>query len=156
MELFPNPFLSTGRIKESFEIFTYLARNGDQNSFICPLIQSIFVDHLVNVKHYPQGVTIHRGKPTRESVISVPKWENTECFQAVWRGIPASLGEHLSFFRQLQSLDPPLSPAPQSRCTGDCGVQVLRGPATFAIIYQNQMVLLVNLVSTWLAFSSLI
>lgn len=97
MELFPNPFLSTGKIKESFEIFTYLARIGDQNSFICPLIQSIFVDHLVNVKHYPQGVTIHRGKPTRESVISVPKWENTECFQALWRGTPPHLGSTCHF-----------------------------------------------------------
>lgn len=40
---------------------------------------------------------------------------------------------------------PHLSPAPQSRCTGDSGVQVLRGPASFAIIYQSQMVLLVIL-----------
>lgn len=62
MALFPNPFHSRGGIKESFEIFTYLARIGGQNSFIRP-----FVDHLVNVKYSPQGVAIHRGRQSREA-----------------------------------------------------------------------------------------
>lgn len=143
MDLFPTPLISSGRIMESFEIFTYLARIGDQNSFICPFIQSMFVDHLVNVRHYPPGVAIHRGKQTRESVILMPERGNTECYQGTVEGHPPLTWGALVFL-----LPPHLSPAPQSRCTGDCGAQVLRGPASFAVVYQSQMVLLINLVST--------
>lgn len=88
MDLFQTPFISTGRIKGSFEIFTYLAKMGDQNSFICPFLRSLFVDHLVNVRHYPPGVVILRGKQRRELVILMPEWGITERHQGTVEGHP--------------------------------------------------------------------
>lgn len=148
MDSLPTPLISTGRIKGSLEIFTYLARIGDQNSFVCPFIRSMFVDHLVNVRHYPPGVALHRGKQTSESVILMPEWGNTEGQQGTVGGTHPSLGERLSFFCQLQS--PASSPGP---CTSATMHWWLWGPgsqgtrASLAAVYQSQMVLLINLVS---------
>lgn len=57
-------------------------------------------------------------------------------------------------------LQPPQSWPPQPySCTPmlcDCGVWDLRGPSSSATIHQSSVVLLLNLVSTWIAFSSVI
>lgn len=112
MALCPNLFHSRG-IRESFEILTSLARTGDQNSFTRPFIQSAFVGRLVNARHCPRGVAIHRGRQTREPAILMPGQESTECPKSTVEGHPPGAptlhSGSTSFFRPLQSLASSLS-----------------------------------------------
>ena len=102
---------------------------------------------------HPQGVGI-TGEDRQESQQLQCLGGEGRCYRAQRRGTHRSCVFLLLLISVLGLLA--LTPEPQSWCTCDREVPTVRGFSSLTIIYPSQTVLLINLVSTWIAFSSLI